>query len=133
MSETTRPAKTVTYSCVKCGGSGRVRFKHIEDGKCFGCDGAGRVTSEALPLRAAKPVTKDSAVELRNFYRAAKSQGRYGWVAMTESENGELGYDFVANVTHHLGRVDPATRAKALAAFLALPCSAFVRARLEAV
>jgi RecJ-like exonuclease len=32
-----------TFPCFKCGGSGEVAFKHIENGVCFTCGGAGKL------------------------------------------------------------------------------------------
>lgn len=32
------------YNCFKCGGSGRVSFRHIENGVCFTCAGSGKLS-----------------------------------------------------------------------------------------
>lgn len=41
---------TECMQCTKCGGSGQVAFKHIENGKCFRCAGSG-----VEPIRASAP------------------------------------------------------------------------------
>lgn len=32
-------------TCTRCNGSGYVSFRHIENGKCFACGGAGKLTA----------------------------------------------------------------------------------------
>lgn len=32
------------FTCFKCGGSGEVSFKHIENGVCFTCGGSGKLS-----------------------------------------------------------------------------------------
>lgn len=61
-----------TMTCLRCGGSGRVRFKHIDGGVCYGCKGTGRAV-----LRQAK-------------YVAPRRSGAPTWsVASTIDRNGE--------------------------------------------
>jgi len=44
-----------TFNCPKCSGTGQVSFKHIADGCCFLCAGAGKLsTSKANLKRCAK-------------------------------------------------------------------------------
>lgn len=31
------------FDCFKCGGSGEVAFRHIDNGRCFQCGGTGRL------------------------------------------------------------------------------------------
>lgn len=40
--------------CPKCMGSGRTRFRHIENGVCFRCKGSGKLTVRASTTRPAK-------------------------------------------------------------------------------
>jgi hypothetical protein len=32
------------FDCFKCGGSGRVAFRHVENGVCFTCGGSGKLS-----------------------------------------------------------------------------------------
>jgi hypothetical protein len=43
------------FDCPKCNGSGQVSFKHVANGRCFLCQGSGKLasTKEALAKAAA--------------------------------------------------------------------------------
>lgn len=44
-----------TFTCPKCNGTGQVSFKHIADGRCFLCQGSGKmVATKASLAKAAK-------------------------------------------------------------------------------
>lgn len=47
------------FDCYKCGGSGEVSFKHIENGVCFACNGTGK-----LSYRPRTKITADPHPEL---------------------------------------------------------------------
>ena len=34
----------LTHGCLRCSGTGRVQWKHIQAGICFACEGSGKVT-----------------------------------------------------------------------------------------
>ena len=56
--------------CIKCSGTGRVCFKHIENGKCFACNGSGvavvRATGRKAPVKASDAFAR--VTECRNLW-----------------------------------------------------------------
>jgi hypothetical protein len=74
--------KTISGECPKCLGSGRVPFRHIENGVCFQCRGTGKVfgriktTTTAAPVE--KKLTKEEALDQVKFL-VERLKGTNGW------------------------------------------------------
>jgi hypothetical protein len=74
-----------TAPCGKRFGSGKIRaFMHIADGKCFACCGNGTIEIEAVRCDGIIQAPRSSELELRNMYRAARSQVVSGWTTAEE-------------------------------------------------
>lgn len=48
---------TNEFKCMKCDGTGKVCFRHIEGGRCFQCGGTGRMSARR-PTRRSAPTAK---------------------------------------------------------------------------
>lgn len=125
----TSPApKMVT--CYKCLGAKRFeKLAHIENGVCFVCNGAGVTEAKDRPLPKFNAPAYGPHHELRNMYRAARSQGR-DWADAPDGD-----YDVVQTVGYHMARVPADVAVRALDAFagvLTAKGAARVRAAYEA-
>lgn len=58
--------------CLRCGGSGKTRWVHVDNGICYACDGTGEV--ESKPARRVRMVATDQTRStLRAMYRNARA------------------------------------------------------------
>ncbi|MDY8021207.1 hypothetical protein [Paenibacillus polymyxa] len=63
---------TERVSCPRCGGNGRIeKYKHVQDGVCFECSGAGKVTQEE-----AQRIEKEIAKQVLKSQKAQENTKR---------------------------------------------------------
>lgn len=44
----------LSHECLRCAGSGKVVWRHVEGGRCFACDGVGKVTQRESGRQVAR-------------------------------------------------------------------------------
>jgi hypothetical protein len=105
-----------TTTCPKCNGEGKLRhFMHIDNGRCFQCAGSGSIEVDLAGVEQGQSTGRviDSELELRNRYRAYRSQAKLGW---TDPEEW-LDADMRRQIAWHMARLPEAQRVKIDAAF----------------
>ena len=111
-----------TTTCPRCLGTGKTAHKHVENGRCFQCEGTGRATLTANVRRA--PLSTADAVDYcRNRFVGLRSNLRNGFATVEDfcsidRETGVCGLDAVRDALNAIG--DATTADKIRAAFAGL-------------
>lgn len=78
--------ETATVTCTRCAGAGTLaHLRHVEGGRCFQCEGTGRVTPSARPVRTYKADPDRVRLDLRAIYKNAQA-GRVDYAECTDGE-----------------------------------------------
>ncbi|MCW5676266.1 MAG: hypothetical protein KIT15_16955 [Xanthobacteraceae bacterium] len=67
-------SELLKFNCPKCNGAGVVSFKHIADGRCFLCQGSGKMVATKANLAKAAKMGAVSRVELPEQERCTIKQ-----------------------------------------------------------
>ena len=88
--------KTTQTTCTKCSGSGKTRWMHVDNGRCFDCAGSGKCTTKHFGVHAVAP--HDQAQERQSFInrfaaavRNIKSSGASFLSELADDASPELG------------------------------------------
>ena len=110
-------------TCPKCTGTGKTNHKHVENGRCFQCDGTGRVER-----RANRRAVKLSPAQAVDFVRArfvalrsmiARDGAELALAVFTEErEDGTP--SSLEYVRGYLPEIDAETQTKIISAFATL-------------
>ncbi len=110
-------------TCPKCTGTGKTNHKHIENGRCFQCDGTGRVER-----RANRRAVKLSPAQAVDFVRArfvalrsmiARDGAELALAVFTE-ERADGAPSSLEYVRGYLPEIDAETQTKIISAFATL-------------
>jgi hypothetical protein len=95
-------------NCVKCQGTGKTVWRHIDNGRCFDCGGTGNVEPDDRPppkWRRSNLCDNSPEMNLRRFVSAARSQRNRGWGEEYDDYGGAR--DVIDQVHDNLERVSP--------------------------
>jgi DnaJ-class molecular chaperone len=87
---------TTQATCAKCNGTGKTRWMHVDNGRCFDCAGSGRCVTRHVGVQKVAP--RSAAEERQSFInrfaavvRNVKSSGAAFLSELHDEQSPELG------------------------------------------